>query len=262
MTGMERNADVVNLASYAPLFAHVDGWQWTPDLIWVNNLETFGTPNYYVQKLYSTNKGTHTVPALVNGKPLTGQDSLYASAVIDKNTNELIIKIVNASNKQQLSNILVEGIKKLPANASVTVLQGNDPNGTNSFVAPKNIFPIESQISLKGKQIDFNAAPYSFSVMRIKCNLNDFTSPYLKVIMSKNYRWGILGAGRIADKFCTALDFVKGSEVYAVASRDVENAKAYASRYNASRYYDNYDDLIKRRKCRHNLYSHSACFSL
>ena len=63
--------------------------------------------------------------------------------------------------------------------------------------------------------------------------------------MSKNYRWGILGAGRIADKFCTATDFVKGSEVYAVASRDIENAKAYASRYKASRYYDNYDDLIK-----------------
>ena len=57
MTGLERNADVVRMASYAPLFAHVDGWQWTPDLIWVNNLQVYGTPNYYVQKLYSTNKG-------------------------------------------------------------------------------------------------------------------------------------------------------------------------------------------------------------
>src|SRR5665647_3500847 len=47
MTGLERNAAVVNLASYAPLFAHVDGWQWTPDLIWVNNLQSYGTPNYY-----------------------------------------------------------------------------------------------------------------------------------------------------------------------------------------------------------------------
>ena len=46
MTGLERNADVVRLASYAPLFAHLDGWQWTPDLIWVDNLRVFGTPNY------------------------------------------------------------------------------------------------------------------------------------------------------------------------------------------------------------------------
>src|SRR5690606_37181502 len=46
LTGLERNADVVVMASYAPLFAHADGWQWTPDLIWVNNLNAYGTPNY------------------------------------------------------------------------------------------------------------------------------------------------------------------------------------------------------------------------
>ena len=50
MTGMERNADVVAMASYAPLFAHAEGWQWTPDMIWVDNLRSYGTPNYYVQK--------------------------------------------------------------------------------------------------------------------------------------------------------------------------------------------------------------------
>src|SRR5690606_2312106 len=49
MTGLERNADIVYLSSYAPLLAHVDGWQWTPDLIWFDNLKSFGTPNYYVQ---------------------------------------------------------------------------------------------------------------------------------------------------------------------------------------------------------------------
>lgn len=63
--------------------------------------------------------------------------------------------------------------------------------------------------------------------------------------MNKNYRWGILGPGRIAAKFCEALCFVEGSEVYAVASRDIENAKAYATKYNAVKFYSNYDDLIK-----------------
>ena len=53
MTGLERNADVVNMASYAPLLAHVDAWQWRPDLIWFDNLTTIGTPNYYVQKFFS-----------------------------------------------------------------------------------------------------------------------------------------------------------------------------------------------------------------
>ncbi len=62
MTGMERNADVVRMASYAPLFAHVDGWQWTPDLIWVDNLRVLRTPNYYVQQLFSRNRGDVVLP--------------------------------------------------------------------------------------------------------------------------------------------------------------------------------------------------------
>ncbi len=168
MTGLERNADVVNLASYAPLFAHSEGWQWTPDLIWVNNLESYGTPNYYVQKLYSLNKGTNTVPALLNGKPLTGQDSLYVSAVIDKNTNDVIIKVVNASGSEQMKGITLEGIKKLPAKGLLTVLQSNNLANVNSFTTPKNVAPVESDIAIKGKQINLTLAPYSFSVIRVK----------------------------------------------------------------------------------------------
>ena len=62
MTGLERNADVVRMASYAPLFAHVDAWQWTPNLIWCDNLRVYGTPNYYVQQLFSRNRGDVVLP--------------------------------------------------------------------------------------------------------------------------------------------------------------------------------------------------------
>ncbi|RYY14557.1 MAG: alpha-L-arabinofuranosidase, partial [Cytophagaceae bacterium] len=55
MTGLERNADVVGMASYAPLFANVDAWQWTPNLIWFDNLNAYGSPSYYVQQLYALN---------------------------------------------------------------------------------------------------------------------------------------------------------------------------------------------------------------
>ncbi|MEO5892643.1 MAG: alpha-L-arabinofuranosidase C-terminal domain-containing protein [Ferruginibacter sp.] len=168
MTGLERNAAVVNLASYAPLFANVDGWQWTPDLIWVNNLQSYGTPNYYVQKLYSTNKGTNVVPALLNGKAISGQDSLYVSAVIDKNTGEVIIKVVNASGTEKVKAISLEGIKKMPSQGQLTVLQSNDLNKVNSFDLPQNVAPKESTIAIRGKKIDLTAAPYSFSVIRVK----------------------------------------------------------------------------------------------
>ncbi len=168
MTGMERNADVVCMASYAPLFAHVDGWQWTPDMIWVDNLQTFGTPNYYVQKLFSLNKGTNVVPLLENNKPLTGQDSLYASATIDKNTNELIVKLVNVSGKVQSKDIQVEGIKKLNENASLTVLKADELDEVNSITRPANVKPTEQKLKLKGKNISLPLAPYSFTIVRVK----------------------------------------------------------------------------------------------
>jgi alpha-L-arabinofuranosidase len=168
MTGMERNADVVCMASYAPLFAHTDGWQWTPDLIWVNNLQTYGTPNYYVQKLFSVNKGTNVVPLLQDNKPLAGQDSLYASATIDKNTNELILKLVNASGTTQNKDIQVAGVKKLNENAVLTVLKGDQLTDINSFSQPGLVQPKDQPFKLKGKKISLTLAPYSFSVIRVK----------------------------------------------------------------------------------------------
>ena len=168
MTGLERNAEVVNMASYAPLFAHDEAWQWTPDLIWVNNVQSYGTTDYYVQKLYSNNKGTDVVPALQNGKAVTGQDSLYVSAVIDKKTNEVIIKIVNASGKEQTNNIILEGIKNKASRGLVTTLQSDDLNSVNSFNQPQNVVPKESTIAIKGNKINLTSLPYSFSVIKVK----------------------------------------------------------------------------------------------
>lgn len=172
MTGMERNADVVNLSSYAPLFAHVDGWQWTPDLIWVNNLESYGTPNYYVQKLFSINKGTDVVPAYLNGKSISGQDSLYVSAVIDKVSNEIIIKLVNASGTAQRHIINIEGSKKIAEKGSIIILQNDDTNIVNSIEHPGNIIPRELAIDIKGNKINLTCLPYSLSVVKLKCNFD------------------------------------------------------------------------------------------
>ena len=68
------------MSSYAPLFGHVEAWQWTPNLIWFDNLRSYGTPNYYVQKLFSVNRGTHVLPVLLDGSTKNGQDDLFASA--------------------------------------------------------------------------------------------------------------------------------------------------------------------------------------
>ena len=168
MTGMERNAGVVCMASYAPLFANIDGWQWTPDMIWVDNLHVYGTPNYYVQKLFSLNKGTNVVPLLQNDKPLAGQDSLYASATVDRNTNELILKLINVSGKVQTKDIVVTGVKKLDTNAQLTVLKADELSEVNSFSQPQKVTPTGQSIKLKGNKISLPLSPYSFTVVRVK----------------------------------------------------------------------------------------------
>lgn len=168
MTGLERNTDVVVMASYAPLLAHVEGWQWTPDLIWFDNLRSYGTPNYYVQKLYANNKGSAVVPILNDNRVITGQDSVYASAVVDSAAGELVIKLVNAAATITRLEIAVQGVKKLAATGRLTVLQSNDLQSVNSLDAPENISPEESSLDIKGKTIRTEMAPWSFYVIRTK----------------------------------------------------------------------------------------------
>ncbi|MFJ9563102.1 alpha-L-arabinofuranosidase C-terminal domain-containing protein [Streptomyces fuscichromogenes] len=69
MTGLERNADVVELASYAPLFANEDYVQWSPDMVWFNNHASWGSANYEVQKLFMNNVGDRVVPSTATGTP-------------------------------------------------------------------------------------------------------------------------------------------------------------------------------------------------
>ena len=169
MTGLERNAAVVNMASYAPLFAHADGWQWTPDLIWVDNLHVYGTPNYYVQKLYSLNKGTNVLSLTQGNEPLAGQDSLYASAAWDKATNEVILKIANVSDKAQTRSIQLDGAKKLNATGKLILLKNNALDAMNSFENATNVSPVEQQVpvDVRKKTLSLTLAPRSFSVVRV-----------------------------------------------------------------------------------------------
>jgi alpha-N-arabinofuranosidase len=166
MTGLERNADVVNMASYAPLFAHVEGWQWTPDLIWFDNLKSFGTPNYYVQQLYSLNKGTDIVPLTLNNEAVAGQDGCFASAALDNNTHELIIKVVNASRQEQKAEFAVKGIMP-ESKGTLTVLQSNDLNAVNSLTAPLAVSPQKSEIVFDKSLVKLDMKPYSFNVIRV-----------------------------------------------------------------------------------------------
>jgi len=167
MTGLERNADVVHMASYAPLFGNVNAWQWRPDLIWFDNLNVVSTPNYYVQKLFSTNSGTDIISALVDGKPLVGQDSLFASSCLDSKTSELVVKLVNVAKKPGSINLSLEGRKVASSEINLQVLTNPNLAAYNQVGKPEVVTPAERKLKLSGKKIVLDFDAYSLTVIRI-----------------------------------------------------------------------------------------------
>ena len=145
MTGIERNADIVEMATYAPLFAHVEGWQWRPDMIWYDNLRMFKSVSYYVQQMYAQNKGTNVLSLTMDKKPVAGQpgqDGLFASSVFDKTTGEVIIKVVNTSKQPQAITINLQGIKG-ERTANVLELWTNGKlDDENTLNQPELIHPV------------------------------------------------------------------------------------------------------------------------
>jgi alpha-L-arabinofuranosidase len=164
MTGLERNADVVNMASYAPLLAHVDAWQWRPDLIWFDNLSSIGTPDYYVQKMFSNHKGTQVIPVLCDGRNLVGQDSLYSSGTIDSNTGEAYIKIVNISPDTKSVILNLRGLS-FGKECVVETLKSKELSDFNSIANPRLIFPSSKQLAITGKNINIALDPISVNVV-------------------------------------------------------------------------------------------------
>lgn len=171
MTGLERNADVVHMATYAPLFAHVDAWQWRPDMIWFDNLRSMPTASYYVQQMFATNKGTNVLPLTMDGRPLTGgegQNGLFASATLDKDANQIVVKVANTSKEDQTLNIDITGLKKGKALDGGKVLTLHaDLEAENTLDNPDIVKPVESTVEAAGREFIATVGPSTFAVYRL-----------------------------------------------------------------------------------------------
>ncbi|WP_320979472.1 alpha-L-arabinofuranosidase C-terminal domain-containing protein [Bacteroides sp.] len=173
MTGLERNADIVHMATYAPLFAHVEGWQWRPDMIWFDNLNSVRTTSYYVQQLFAHNKGTNVLPLTMNKKNVTGaegQNGLFASAVYDMDKNELIVKVVNTSATAQPISLNFEGLKKqdVLSDGRCIKLHSLDLDKDNTLEQPSAITPQETPVSIEGNVFVTELEPTTFAVYKFK----------------------------------------------------------------------------------------------
>ena len=161
MTGLERNADVVRLASYAPLLAHVDAWQWTPDAIWFDNLRSYGTPNYYVQKVFAGNTGTRILPI-----KRVLQSGLYISTSLDERSHEVIVKAVNVTGSDKAVSLNLNGAATV-GKAKVTTLANLQLEAENSFEKPANVSPEYSTVEVNSGVVAASLKAYSVTVYRI-----------------------------------------------------------------------------------------------
>ncbi len=183
MTDLERNADIVEMATYAPLFAHVDGWQWRPDMIWYDNLRMFKSVSYYVQQMYAMNKGTNVLsltaadPADAKGKkrvPVGGQEGmngLFASSVYDANTGEVIIKIANTSKQPQSVQFNLLGMTG-ERTATTLTLSHNGMDDENTLDQPTKIAPkpgsLTCQADKKNTVLTDQLPAMSFRLYKVK----------------------------------------------------------------------------------------------
>lgn len=183
MTDLERNADIVEMATYAPLFAHIDGWQWRPDMIWYDNLRMFKSVSYYVQQMYAMNKGTNVLsltaadPADAKGKkrvPVGGQEGmngLFASSVYDANTGEVIIKIANTSKQPQSVQFNLLGMTG-ERTATTLTLSHNGMDDENTLDQPTKITPkpgsLTCQADKKNTVLTDQLPAMSFRLYKVK----------------------------------------------------------------------------------------------
>ncbi|OGV58351.1 MAG: alpha-N-arabinofuranosidase [Lentisphaerae bacterium GWF2_50_93] len=161
LTGLERNADVVRFASYAPLLAKRDNTHWNPNLIYFTNTEVFPTINYHVQHLFSVNSGDTYLTTTVSGSatPVT----FAASSVCDSKTGDLIIKLVNGANTPTPLRITLAGAKELSATATKTVLAGTNPMETDERI----VRPQSSTMTI-APTFEYEAPANSLTLIRLK----------------------------------------------------------------------------------------------
>jgi alpha-L-arabinofuranosidase len=165
MTGMERNSDIVIMASYAPLFVNVNpgGMQWETDLIGYDALTSYSSPSYWAQVLFGNHVGNEVVGStLSNAGP-----RIYTSVTRNEKERKLFIKVVNATSDVQSFGVTLEGVSSINKEAKLITLSGKSPNATNTITQPNAIVPIESRIQVAGPKFDHRFEPYSINVLEL-----------------------------------------------------------------------------------------------
>jgi alpha-N-arabinofuranosidase len=167
MTGMERNSDVIVLASYAPLFVNVNpgGMQWPSDLIGYDALHSYGSPSYYAQVMFNTHLGDH----VLDSKLAAANPRLFDSVTLDTKHHRVIVKLVNGSSQPQAVNINLSGAK-VRSKATLTTLSAPTTEATNTITDPTRIVPGVTSIADAATTFTHTVPRYSIQILDLDLN--------------------------------------------------------------------------------------------
>jgi alpha-L-arabinofuranosidase len=165
LTGLERNADVVTMSSYAPLFTNPHWEKWKPDAIVFDHTRCYGTPTYHVQKLFASNRPDVVLPVSLpettNAVPL-----LFAAAGLTKDSGDLILKVVNRGGQPESVNLQLPGLTGQFSKGTCTEVCAALPTDENSFAQPEKISPKASALPAFNQGSNHVFPPYSVTVLR------------------------------------------------------------------------------------------------
>jgi alpha-N-arabinofuranosidase len=160
MTGLERNSDIVTLASYAPLFVNDNDRKWNPDAIVFNSALSYGTPSYYVQKMFTENMGEFVLASTLQDTA----DQLAVSSSFVRSEKTVILKIVNFAP----SNVSVKIVLDTPVAPLATnqLLTSSGLDDENAFETPEKIVPVVHHVKVS-ENFTFSALANSVNILRL-----------------------------------------------------------------------------------------------
>jgi alpha-N-arabinofuranosidase len=198
MTGMERNADLVIMESYAPLFVNVNkgGMQWPTDLIGFDAMASYGSPAYWAQQMFSVHHGDVVLPTAAQGiptrewqppapggrrgapgtptpppqpaPPAQQVPMVFFDATRDSKTGTIFLKVVNRAGTPQPVKVEISGLAAVEAKGQIITLSAKAPDETNSITEPNKIVPVTTTVDGLGANFTHTFPPYSITVLRMK----------------------------------------------------------------------------------------------
>jgi alpha-L-arabinofuranosidase len=166
MTGMERNSDLIVMASYAPLFVNVNpgGMQWESDLIGYDALTSYGSPAYYAQVMFAKYLGTEVPASSITGDA----QRFFYSVTRDSAKGTIYLKLVNAASVAQPVEIEMIGTRNVANTGTVVTLSGASLSQTNTISSPARIVPVQTTLKTVGQKFNHTIPPYSVQVLELQ----------------------------------------------------------------------------------------------